>query len=99
MTDELNKDGKGGCGKRPFTTEWDSSLVADVLDITKQIEVKACTTQPIWLKIRIPSDIKAGIYKGHLTVRGNNLSPQTLAYQIEIVEIRHSRKTNCHQPF
>lgn len=86
MTDELNKDGKGGCGKRPFTTEWDSSLVADVLDITKQIEVKACTTQPIWLKIRIPSDIKAGIYKGHLTVRGNNLSPQTLAYQIEIVD-------------
>lgn len=35
MTDELNKDRKGGCGHRPDKAEWDSSVVADVLDIVK----------------------------------------------------------------
>lgn len=35
MTDELNKDRKGGCGHRENKAEWDSSVVADVLDIVK----------------------------------------------------------------
>ena len=50
MTDELNKDRKGGCGHRPNKAEWDSSLVADVLDIVKIQDIKACTTQPIWFE-------------------------------------------------
>ena len=41
MTDELNKDRKGGCGHRPNKAEWDSSLVADVLDIVKIQDIKA----------------------------------------------------------
>ena len=32
MTDELNKDGKGACGHRPNKADWDSTLVADVID-------------------------------------------------------------------
>ena len=51
MTDELNKDRKGGCGHRENKAEWDSSVVADVLDIVKIRDIKARTTQPIWMNI------------------------------------------------
>lgn len=44
MTDELNKDRKGGCGHRENKAEWDSSVVADVLDIVKIRDIKARTT-------------------------------------------------------
>ncbi len=32
MTDELNKDGRGGCGYRPDHSIYDSLLVADPID-------------------------------------------------------------------
>ena len=64
MTDELNKDRKGGCGHRETKAEWDSSVVADVLDIVKIQDIKACTTQPIWLNIWVPSDTRRQKYKG-----------------------------------
>lgn len=51
MTDELNKDGQGGCGHRPNKADWDSSLVADMIDINLELPVKARTTQPIWMNV------------------------------------------------
>ena len=51
MTDELNKDGSGGCGPRENKAEWDSSMVADVLDIVRVREVQARSTQPVWLNV------------------------------------------------
>ena len=51
MTDELNKDRKGGCGHRENKAEWDSSVVADVLDIVKIRDIAARTTQPIWMNV------------------------------------------------
>lgn len=70
MTDELNKDGKGGCGHRPDPTEWDSTLVADVLNnITTNLTVEAFTTKPVWLNIAIPTDAKPGNYSGQLSMK------------------------------
>lgn len=69
MTDELNKDGKGACGHRANKAEWDSSMVADVLYKPELKEVKACSTQPVWINIRVPQEAKAGVYKGVVTVR------------------------------
>ncbi|MDR0843683.1 MAG: DUF6067 family protein, partial [Tannerella sp.] len=85
MTDELNKDGKSGCGHRENKAEWDSSLVADVLDIVKSIDVKANTTQPVWVNVRIPSGVKAGKYKGSLTVSGKNTAPMTLSLELDVL--------------
>ncbi|MCH5328857.1 MAG: DUF4091 domain-containing protein [Coprobacter sp.] len=85
MTDELNKDGKGGCGHRPDKTEWDSSLVADPLDIVKARDVRACSVQPVWVNVWIPSTAKAGKYKGTLTVAGKNFAPLQLALEIEVL--------------
>ena len=56
MTDEFGK----GCDQRPDKTKLDSSLVADVLDINKTLDVKACSTQPLWVKVWVPTDAKAG---------------------------------------
>lgn len=85
MTDELNKDGSGGCGARENKAEWDSSMVADVLDIVRVREVKARTTQPVWLNVWVPAEAKPGKYKGMLTVSGKNFEAMKLPFEIEVV--------------
>ena len=71
MTDELNKDGKGACGHRPNKAEWDSTLVADVIDhITPTLDIKKHTTQPVWVSVNVPREnIIKGMYRGTVTVK------------------------------
>ena len=85
MTDELNKDGKGGCGDRSDKSQWDSSLVADVLDVIKIKDIAAKTTQPVWINVHVPEDIPAGKYKGTISIKGENFSKQTLNIQLEVL--------------
>lgn len=86
MTDELNKDGKGGCGVRTDKSQWDSSLVADVLDINEMLDVQARTTQPIWVSVRVPADAKPGVYKGSLTVSGPHFKAMTIPFEVEVLD-------------
>lgn len=70
MTDELNKDGKSGCGHRPDKTKYDSTMVADILDIYKDnFSVPANSVQPVWLTVVVPADAKPGLYSGLLTLK------------------------------
>lgn len=70
MTDELNKDGKGGCGHRPDPGLYDSSLVADVLNHEiENLLIAAYSTKPIWLSISVPADAKPGQYVGTLRMQ------------------------------
>lgn len=85
MTDELNKDGKSGCSDRADKTEWDSSLVADVLDAKKKHDIESRTTQPVWVNIWIPQSLKAGKYKGVLTVSADEITPMELDLEIEVM--------------
>lgn len=85
MTDELNKDRKGGCRANNIKAEWDSSIVADVLDIVKTRDIKARTTQPIWMNVWVPADAKAGKYKGTLTVSGKNFPEMKLQVELNVV--------------
>lgn len=85
MTDELNKDRKGGCGHRENKAEWDSSVVADVLDIVKIHDIQARTTQPIWMNVWVPFDARPGKYKGTLTVSGKNFQPMNLQVEIDVL--------------
>ena len=75
MTDELNKNGKSGCSSRPDATQWDSTLVADVIDHkATELEVKAFNTQAGWIRVWVPQDAPAGDYAGTVTVKdGNNI--------------------------
>jgi hypothetical protein len=63
VTDEFGK----GCGGRK-TTDYDSSLVEDPIDIIDRIMVHANTVQPIWLSVQVPEDIPAGKYSGIITI-------------------------------
>ena len=83
MTDELNKDGSG-CGYRS-PADWDSSVVADVLDINKTLPVRRNTTQPIWANVWVPQDAKPGNYTAQITVSGKNMKPQTLQLKLQVI--------------
>lgn len=83
-TDELNKDRKSGCSDRPNKADWDSSLVADVLEARKSMDIEAHCTQPLWVNIWIPQDIPTGIYKGTLTVSGEGFADMHLPMEINV---------------
>ena len=63
MTDEFGE----GCDNR-FPGKYDSSLVADPIDLVDQIDVKSNTVQPVWLSVTVPGNIPAGIYRGSVIV-------------------------------
>jgi len=84
MTDELSKDGTTGCGHRENKAEWDSTVVADVLDVIKIRDIKACTTQPVWVNVWVPQDTKAGNYKGTISVSGKNFATMDLQLEINV---------------
>ncbi len=88
MTDELNKNGSnsGGCGQRANKAEWDSSLVADVLDIIERHDVGARSSQPIWVKVDVPRGIAPGKYRGTITVSARNQKAQRLLLEVNVLE-------------
>lgn len=83
-TDELNKDRKSGCSDRPNKADWDSSLVADVLEVRRSLDIEAQCTQPLWVNIWVPQDIPSGVYKGALTVSGENFADMRLPMEINV---------------
>ncbi|MEG1659041.1 MAG: DUF4091 domain-containing protein [Bacteroides sp.] len=85
MTDELAKDGKGGCGYRPDKTAFDSSLVADVIDPIFRLKYEAKTVRPIWVTFQIPEHTESGIYKGNLIVTTLTGSKKRLTYSIQVL--------------
>lgn len=86
MTDELNKDGKGGCGCRDNKAEWDSSLVADVLDTRRMMPVRRNSVQPLWINVWVPRDAAPGSYSAKMTVRGKGMDDMTLDMRIDVTE-------------
>lgn len=85
MTDELNKDGKGGCGYRPDKTAYDSSLVADRIQPMESIPYEPKTVRPVWITFDIPRDAAPGVYKGSVAVKTSKSQPRTLSYTIRVV--------------
>ena len=55
-----------------YNSRKDSFLMADRLDPTETLKVEANTAQPIWLDIHVPSEAKAGTYKGTLKTLSNS---------------------------
>ncbi|MEG1616990.1 MAG: DUF4091 domain-containing protein [Bacteroidales bacterium] len=85
MTDELNKDKKGGCGLRPNTAAYDSSLVADPIDhLTASLDLEGCTTQGGWVTVAVPEDCKPGRYVGTVKVSDANNELATLKLELEV---------------
>ena len=64
MTDEFGE----GCDIR-YPGKYDSSLVADPIDIVDHIEVKKNSVQPVWLTVKVPAETPAGTYRGEVLVK------------------------------
>ena len=85
MTDELNKDGRGGCGYRPNPESFDSTLVADPIDhLTKTLKVKKQTSQGCWVGVKVPADAPAGNYSGTVTVKNGDKVLGSLALRLKV---------------
>jgi len=85
MTDELNKDGRGACGNRSDKAAWDSSIVADVLDVIPLRDVAARSVQPVWVNVWVPAETPAGSYSGVLTLSAEGGIAMELPLQIEVL--------------
>lgn len=79
ITDEF----AGGCGYRK-PKDFDSSIVADAIDITNNISAAANTVQPIWLSIQVPADTRPGKYKGTITITADK--KYQLPYTVTVID-------------
>lgn len=86
MTDELNKDGKGGCGHRPDRTLFDSLLVADAIDVATRFDLKEQNTCPVWVTVKVPQEVIAGLYKGAIEILRNGKKAGMLSLQVNVVD-------------
>lgn len=78
MSDEF----EGGCSHQ--NKVYDSSLVADPIDIVDQLPMEANTVRPIWLTIRVPAELPAGVYNGKVTVIADK--PYALNISLNILD-------------
>ncbi|WP_128548261.1 DUF4091 domain-containing protein [Larkinella soli] len=83
MTDGLPPTG-GGCDQRP-PGKYDSSLVADPIDLTSVLDIPQRTTQPVWLSVSVPPATPAGTYTGTVSVAGTSGRPAQLTYTVEVL--------------
>lgn len=88
MTDELNKDGKSGCGNRPDRARYDSTLVADVIDVRTGMNMEGMTACGVWVSIRVPDDAKPGLYRGDITVSAAGGESVDLPVELRVSERR-----------
>lgn len=96
MTDEINKDGCGGCGVR-VNSEFDSSYVADPINYIEHLSpIKKGRTQPIWVKINVPRDVEAGLYNGKISIMADNKSVSELKIGIEVSERSIPQENSFH---
>ena len=63
ITDEFGN----GCGYRK-PNDFDSSLVADLIDPVSSVAVQKNNVQPVWLSIKVPADAEPGLYTGFVMV-------------------------------
>ncbi len=68
-----------------FTSRTDSALYADRLDPIASTPVKANTSRPLWLDIKVPGDVKAGTYRGVLTVNADEKEFK-LPFQVNVLD-------------
>ena len=87
MVDELNKDGKSGCSRRPDRTQYDSSMVADVIDPSfAPLDMEPMSSRGLWLTCWIPRGIPAGKYSGTVTFKENGKVLKVLKLSVEAQE-------------
>ncbi|HZH72393.1 MAG TPA: glycoside hydrolase domain-containing protein [Mariniphaga sp.] len=80
LTDEF----ADGCGRRK-PEDFAVSLSADVLDNVDCFDMKANTTQPVWLSFDIPAESNEGIYNGKLSLFARGEKTKELNIELEVL--------------
>lgn len=86
MTDGLNADGKGSCGERPDHSLYDSSMVADVIDIAVKKSLSPRRVRPVWCTVEVPSNILPGDYEATLSLLKDGVPVADLALSMRVLE-------------
>lgn len=86
MGDPVSNNGKTACGDRSNKADWDSTMVADLIDLIPERDVEAMSTRPIWVSVRVPQDVKAGKYKGTLTIKGEGIDDIRLQMEVSVLD-------------
>lgn len=73
MSDTLGYSGNG-CVTRMTNKNYDSTLVADVIDYNANIIMEPNTVLPLWLSLDVPEDASGGKYKGFVTITAKGLN-------------------------
>lgn len=85
MTDQLNLDGRGGCGHRPNPAKFDSTLVADPIDhLSPYLSLQPYSTQPGWIGVWVPANAEKGIYLSKIKIKDGNKLLSTLNLRIHV---------------
>lgn len=87
MTDEFIREGKTSCGFRKDKTEWDSSLVADIIDTENKSILRKHNTTSAWVTIQIPQDIPSGLYKGEVAIKKDGKLVKSLHLAINVGDL------------
>lgn len=75
------------CGFRTASRDYDSTLVADVVDhFSRSLTLSAQSTRPIWVSIWVPQNAKAGSYVGTLTVKANDKTVASLRLTLNVLD-------------
>lgn len=83
ITDEFGN----ACGSRE-PADFDSSLVADVIDVIPAMNVPARTVRPVWVQIEVPEAIEAGRYSGKITIEAEG-NPDVYPLTIDLRVLEH----------
>ncbi len=84
MSDVLDSTRFGQCGYRK-KADYDSLLVADVIDIDLSRDIPAKTVQPVWLSVDVPCDAEPGEYSGELVLKGSGMGRQVLPISLTVL--------------
>jgi glycosyl hydrolase family 123 len=66
--------------------------------LTKGLEVKANQNQPIWIRVNVPREVSAGLYRGKIQLRARNYQA-TVPLQVEVYDFTLPDKMTCTTAF
>ncbi|MCT4647926.1 MAG: DUF4091 domain-containing protein [Carboxylicivirga sp.] len=64
----------------------DSCLLPDMLDSLPCMDMMAQSVRPVWVKIHVPEDVKAGVYSTSLKVYSRKNPPQELRLKLKVCD-------------
>ncbi|MGC4235377.1 MAG: DUF6067 family protein [Niabella sp.] len=82
MTDEFAP----GCERHANPDDFPHSLSADILDNVTAFDLEAKKVRPVWISIKIPEDVTAGMYTGKIYVSGRGIETSSLDLELEIID-------------